>query len=156
MKTKPILSAKQLTPLIEIILVMAFFAGASTILIQVFAKAHNDSRLAHDINSATLYISECAERIRAAESYEAISDALHRSGFENNDNDYVYIVYLDAGFCSVHKDISYSTVSFEVSIKDTQAGKLITGHFACIRKDGEELISMDTAVHMHNTRDMKP
>ena len=144
--SKIFLSAKQLTPLIEIILTLAFFAGVSTILLQIFAGAHNNSRLAHDINNATLFVSECAERIRTSDNYDTISDALYLSGFEKAEGGYVYRAYLDGDFTSTPKDTAYSTVTFEASVKDTGRGRLLTGQFVCARKDGKELFSIETAV----------
>ena len=141
-----IISAKQLTPLIEIILAMAFFAGTSTILIQVFSKAHADSRLAHDINNATLLISECIEQIRRADSFDAVTNVLDIADFEKDDNEHIYRVYLDSSFLSTLKDSAYSTIDFVVHSENTKAGQLVIGQFVCIRGDGKELVSMDTAV----------
>ena len=148
MKIKPVLSTKQLTPLIEIIIVMVFFAGASVILVQVFAKAHNDSRFAHDINNATLFVGECAERIRLTEDYDGVLDALISNGFEKTGDGHGYIVYLDANFSSASKITAYSVITFDASVKDTEAGQLMTGQFVCMRNDGVELIRMDTAAFL--------
>ena len=148
MRFKPVLSAKQLTPLIEIIIVMVFFAGASAILVQVFAKAHNDSRFAHDINNATLFAGECAERIRMAEDYDGLLDALYSNGFEESADSREYNAYLDADFSAAHRDAAYSVITFEASVRDTEAGRLVTGLFVCIRNDGVELISMETAAFL--------
>jgi len=170
MKTKLILSAKQLTPLIEIILAMAFFAATSTILIQVFSKAHTDSRLAHDINSAMLFVSEYVEQIRRADTYSAVEEVLFRGGFQeadsttvtaagndsendkidstksDNSSGIVFIIYLDDSFSPILRNAAYANVTYEISIKEGKAGSLITGQFVCIRKDGKELVRMDTAV----------
>ena len=145
-KSKIILSAKQLTPLIEIILTLAFFAGVSTILLQIFAGAHNNSRLAHDINNATLFVGECAERIRTADHYDAVSDALYLRGFEKAEGEHVYLAYLDGDFASAPKDKAYSTVTFEASVTDAGQGRLLTGQFVCTRRDGKELFRAETAV----------
>jgi len=148
MKIKPVLSTKQLTPLIEIIIVMVFFAGASVILVQVFAKAHNDSRFAHDINNATLFVGECAERIRLAEDYGGVLDALYSSGFEKNGDGHEFSAYLDVNFLPASGVAVYSAVTFDASVKDTEAGRLMTGQFVCMRNDGVELIRMDTAAFL--------
>ena len=152
MRTKPIISAKQLTPLIEIILALVFFAITSTILVRVFSRAHNDSRLAHDINNATLFVSECAERIRTADSLDAISDSLTHLGFEYDSKGGGYRAILSSDFTPVSSDspsrAAYTTVSFEMKAKDTSAGRLVTGQFICTRNDNEELISINTAVFL--------
>ena len=148
MRTKPILSAKQLTPLIEIILAMVFFSVASTVLVQVFAKAHNDSRFAHDINNATLFVGECAENIHISDDYGAVLDALYSSGFEMVERNHLFHAYFDTDFSPAPRDTAYSTVTFELSAKDTEAGQLLTGQFICARKDGKELVNMETAVFL--------
>jgi len=148
MRTKPILSAKQLTPLIEIIIAMVFFAGASIILVQVFAKAHNDSRFAHDINNATLFVGECAEKIRLADNYNGILEVLYLHGFAGSDDGNTYNAFLDIDFSPAQKAEAYSTMTFEAVINDNEAGRLITGRFVCIRKDGIELISLGTATFL--------
>ena len=144
--SKIFLSAKQLTPLIEIILTLAFFAGVSTILLQIFAGAHTNSRLAHDINNATLFVGECAERIRTSDHYDTVSDTLYLSGFEKSEGGHVYHAYLDGDFDSAPKNAAYSTVTFEASVKDTVQGRLLTGQFVCVRRDGKELFRAETAV----------
>jgi len=148
MRNRLILSSKHLAPLVEIIIAVVFFAGVSTILVQVFATAHNNSRFAHDINNATLFVSECAERIRTSDSYDAFIDALHQSGFHDGDNDNAYYAYLDASFSPTSRDFAYTMVTFEASVKDSEAGRLVSGQFVCVRRDGNELIRMDTAVFL--------
>ena len=143
MKRRATLSAKQLLPLIEIILAVTFFAGASIILAQVFAKAHTNSRYAHDINNAVLFISECAEKLKTSE-YDGMLNTLHAIGFEKDDN--AYYAYLDEKFSVTSKGLAYLTVAFESSEKGAGAGRLITGQFICLRKDGIELARIDTAV----------
>lgn len=157
MRTKPIISAKQLTPLIEIILALVFFAITSTILVRVFSRAHNDSRLAHDINSATLFVGECAEKIKTADSLDAISALLTHSGFVYDAKGGGYRADLDSGFNSISdaaqkppaaasSKTAYVAVAFEIKARETGAGRLVTGRFVCTRYDGVELIRIDTAV----------
>ena len=151
MKVKPILSSRQLTPLIEILIVITFFASATAVLAQIFAKAHNDSRLAHDINSAALFVGECAERVRAADLETALSAGC-LPGFEAEDGasaagGRIFCAYLDSDFNTVSRELAYATVSYEAGTKEVgAAGVLLTGLFVCTRKDGEELIGINTAV----------
>ena len=139
------LSAKNITPLVEIIIAVAFFAGASVIIAQIFAKAHIDSTLAHDINNATLYVRECVEQIRLVD-YDGELESLCPEGFEKGDGDYVYCAFLDEEFAETVSSLAYTTVVFEFDIDESPAGYLLSGQFACTRKDGTELIRIDTAV----------
>ena len=156
MKLKPILSSRQLTPLIEILIVLTFFASATAVLAQIFAKAHNDSRLAHDINNAVLFVGECAERVRTAGFDEVIS-AGGLPGFRQGDTemsgaagDEGYSAYLDSDFTAASKATAYATVSCRIDVSETAAGRLLKARFVCIRKDGEELASINTAVFYEN------
>jgi len=148
MKSKPIFSTKQLAPLIEIIIAVAFFATASTILIRVFSQAHNNSRLAHDINNATLFVGECAENIRASKDYNSVLGALGSAGFVKSEDSNVYHIYFDEEFSTTESDEVYATVTFAITMEDNGAGRLLSGRFICERTDGEELVSMETAVFM--------
>lgn len=153
MKTKAVLSAKQLTPLIEMIIALAFFTVTSTILAQLFARAHKDSRFAHDMNNATLFVAECAEKIRSAGAYGAVPDLLGHEGFEAGGGEHVYHAYLDGGFSPVAADEAYATVTFAFVVKETAAGRLLTGQFVCIRKDGKELAGIEAAVFFTGAKD---
>ena len=149
MRTKPKLSAKKFVPLIEIIIAITFFAVTATILVQLFAKAHNNSRFAHDLNNATLYISECIERIKTSDDYNTFLNELSLRGFEAGDDEGVYYIHLSDRFYHSTEDNAYSTVIFTYSIKDNEAGRLITGNFICTRNDGRELVSIDMATFLH-------
>ena len=139
------LSAGQLTPLIEIIIAVAFFAVTSTILVQVFAKAYNDSRFAHDVNNATLFVSECIERVRTSDSYDNVVNELLLLGYEKDEDGRIFTITLDNGFSPVSGEGAYSTVILVLVKENNEAGCLITGRFISTRLDGRELASMDTA-----------
>ena len=171
MKKKSILSTKQLTPLIEIIIVMAFFAVAATILVQVFAKAHADSQLAHDINMATLYASEYAEQFRVSGAYDSVISILLLGGFQETDNkenddfdnsgivikknnystdsnviiNNNYYICLDNSFSPISKDAAHVVVTIKLLLTMTDAGQLLTGQIVCVRKDDTELVSLEIA-----------
>lgn len=149
MKIKPLLSAKQLTPLIEILIVITFFSGTAVILAQIFAKAYNDSLLAHDINSATLFVGECAERIRASE-YETVFTPECLPGFEKDAESSIYRTYIGSEFEAVPKATAYAEVIFDAVMEKTEAGSLLTGTLICTRVDGTELISIKVAVYYGN------
>ena len=150
------LSAGQLTPLIEIIIAVAFFAGTSTILVQVFAKAYNDSRFAHDVNNATLFVSECIERVRTSDSYDNIVNELLLIGFDKDDNERVFTITLDDGFSPVSEEGAYSAVTLVLIKEDNEAGSLITGRFTSTRRDGRELALMNTAKFIPGAADAEP
>ena len=147
MKTRKVLSAKQFISLIEIIIALVFFAIASVVLLRLFSEAHNTSRLAHDINNATLFVTECAERLRVS-TFETFTVELDKMGFKDitkTDVDYIYCAYLDENFIPTPVSVKYLAATLSFSVTETVAGHLLTGHLVCIRGDSEELIGIDIA-----------
>ena len=153
MKAKKVLSAKQFISLIEIIIALVFFAVAAVIILRLFSEAHNTSRLAHDINNATLFVTECAEKLRVSD-FDTFPDILDNEGFtdvRNDNSDYTYHAYLDENFIPTQKSSEYSTTTLSITVRETEAGILLTGRLVCIRKDLVELIGIDVAAfYRHN------
>ena len=144
MSIKPMLSTKNLTPLLEVIIAVAFFSASAVVLAQVFASAHISSTLAHDINNATLYVRQCAEQIHLMD-FDDTTVSIFLDGFEKGSAENTYIAFLDEDFSKTTEATAYTTVVFEFDTDENTVGFLLSGQFTCTRKDNVELIRIDAA-----------
>lgn len=114
------------TLLIELIIVLLFFALSQTVVVSMFAAAHEKAERSSILSSALVYTEGVAERLSIEESPDT---ALTDMGFAGGDGIYVYA-----------NSEGYD-VTVTVDREDKPAGEML-----CITvtasKDGEELVSL--------------
>lgn len=114
------------TLLIELIIVLLFFALSQTVVVSMFAAAHEKAEHSSLLSSALVYTEGVAERLSIEENPDA---ALQEMGFAGGDGTYVYVN--SEGF----------DVIVSVDREERPAGEML-----CITvtasENGEELVSL--------------
>ncbi|HML38573.1 MAG TPA: type II secretion system protein [Bacillota bacterium] len=140
--------------LIELIVVILFFAFAGAVTVQVFAKAHE---LAHDteaLNGATLAVQSAAEADKAAQfgeidaSFDATkAPADGASGMANARAP----VYFDADWRLTDPDGAVYVLTSEVVLEERPAGVMAVFHYAAA--SGNKIIyELDTKKYFRGAR----
>lgn len=130
--------------LMEIIFSILFFALASSVCVQIFAKAHTMSQDARNLNFAVIECSSAAEMLAESDSkadaVQLISGYYSHAETENG----LITVFFDDSFAEcTEKDSTYVlTCSF------SESGQMLNADIAVDTASGDEIYSLKTGHYM--------
>ena len=120
------LSSRSVTPLVEILIVLFFFAFVCTVILEMFASADAKSQLAADINGAAVLAQNCAETIRGRES-TLLSESLPGFQVAEAGGLRVFTRLLDRQWNGTQESGARYLMEIKLKKADSTAGILTTG-----------------------------
>lgn len=126
------LSSRSVTPLVEILIVLFFFAFVCTVVLEMFASADAKSQLAADINRAAVAAQNCAETIRGRES-SLLSESLPDFEIADAGSQRVFTRWLDKDWNTSEKSGARYLMEIKIKKADSAAGILTKGTLSVYR-----------------------
>jgi type II secretory pathway pseudopilin PulG len=141
------LSSKAITPLLEVVVILFFFAFMSTMVLRLFVMSYQRSILARDINQALWAAQDAAEELRGSIVFLPVDvpDGTVWQGYELR-----YSQEYDADWNPIDTEDGVYRMSYGMLWDRHDAGALLTGSIVVVRKadanhDGVELCVLPVA-----------
>ena len=129
------LSSRSITPLVEILIVLFFFAFLCTVILEMFASADAKSQLAADVNGAAVLAQNCAETIRNKES-TLLTQSLPGFQLAETGGQRVFTRLLDGDWNETNESGARYLMEIKLKKGDSTAGILTTGTLTVYRLSG--------------------
>lgn len=128
----------------ELIFAILFFAIASVVCVQIFAKAHTMVGDARDLNYAVNECASVAETVAVSESRQNAIDSI-AGRYENSETDNNKVIaYFDEDFTQCSKDKAAYVLTTDISSKS----RMVTAEIAVTAADGDEIYSIEAKHHI--------
>ena len=128
--------------LVEMIIVILFFAIASAITLKLFVSAHLQSRLSTETDRAVVLAQTAAEGMSSSGSIGGALSYLSAKAEEKNDSGCT--VYFDENWQPSDKAEGSFEMSISASDEDTSSGKLVSWSILITKLEGNtEIYTLD-------------